>query len=196
MYLNKLLIKDFGKFNNKEIGLKPGINVIQGQKASGKTTIKEFITAMLYGFSSCSFNDDDNYKYETYKPADRGYSGKAYIKNGDDTYFVERSFTRKSSRTSVLDIGTGRELKVSGGSLNGKLFDLSKDDFTNCLCIDDNDGVYTEYIKKDLKNIVSTGTVLIDKDKSIETLKAKREAFDISAIDKNTASTPAVPRES
>ena len=184
MYLNKLLIKDFGKFNNKEISLKPGINVIQGAKSSGKTTIREFITAMLYGFSSCSFNEKDEDKYETYKPSDRGYSGKAYIKNGDSTYFVERSFTKKNSRTSVLDIGSGRELKVNDGSLNGKLFDLSRDDFTNGLCIDDNAGNYSEYVKNDFKNIISTGTVSIDKEKSIEALKEKRNNFDISKIDK------------
>ncbi|MBR1816002.1 MAG: AAA family ATPase [Lachnospiraceae bacterium] len=185
MYLNKLLIKDFGKFNNKEISLKPGINVIQGAKSSGKTTIKEFITAMLYGFSSCSFNEKDNEKYEIYRPSDRGYSGKAYIKNGDNTYFVERSFTKKNSRTSVLDIGSGREIKVNNGSLNGKLFDLSRDDFVNGLCIDDNNGNYTEYVKKDFKNIISSGAVSIDMEKSIGILKEKRDSFDISKIDKN-----------
>ena len=34
MYLNKLLLKNFGKFNNKELVLKPGINVINGKKDS------------------------------------------------------------------------------------------------------------------------------------------------------------------
>ena len=187
MYLNKLLIKDFGKFNNREISLKPGINVIQGQNSSGKTTIKEFVTAMLYGFSSCSFNEKDDKKYETYKPIDRGYSGKAYIKNDENTFFVERSFSGKSNRTSVLDIGSGRELKVDNGSLSGKLFNLSKDDFVNGLCIDDNDGNYTNYVKNDFKNIISSGAAAIDKDKSIANLKAKRENYDIANIEERIA---------
>ncbi|MBQ9607940.1 MAG: AAA family ATPase [Lachnospiraceae bacterium] len=187
MYLNKLLIKDFGKFNNREISLKPGINVIQGQNSSGKTTIKEFVTAMLYGFSSCSFNEKDDKKYETYKPIDRGYSGKAYIKNDENTFFVERSFSGKSNRTSVLDIGSGRELKVDNGSLSGKLFNLSKDDFVNGLCIDDNDGNYTNYVKNDFKNIISSGAAAIDKDKSIANLKAKRENYDIANIEEKIA---------
>ena len=185
MYLNKLLIKDFGKFNNREISLKPGINVIQGQKDSGKTTIKEFIAAMLYGFSSCDYNDRDNNKYEVYKPSDGGYSGKAYIKNDGSTYFVERGFTKRNARTSVLDVGSGRELKVDNGSLNGRLFNLSRDDFANGLCIDDNDGDYAGYVKTDFKNIISSGAASIDKEKSIANLKAKRDNYDIDKIDKN-----------
>lgn len=43
MYINKLLLKEFGKFNNKEIRLKKGLNLIYGANESGKTTVKEFI---------------------------------------------------------------------------------------------------------------------------------------------------------
>ena len=39
MYLNKLLLKDFGKFNNKEIELKSGVNLIYGPNEAGKTTL-------------------------------------------------------------------------------------------------------------------------------------------------------------
>ena len=38
MYLTKLLMKDFGKFHNKEVNLKPGINIICGGADSGKST--------------------------------------------------------------------------------------------------------------------------------------------------------------
>ena len=52
MYLNKLLLKDFGKFNNKEMNLTTGINLIYGEKDSGKTTVKDFIVSMLFGIDN------------------------------------------------------------------------------------------------------------------------------------------------
>lgn len=35
MILNKLLLKSFGKFQNREIVLKEGINVVYGENESG-----------------------------------------------------------------------------------------------------------------------------------------------------------------
>ena len=187
MYLNKLLIKDFGKFNNKEISLKPGINVIYGDEGSGKTTISEFIKAMLYGFSSCSYNKGENLSYEQYKPEDknRGYSGKAYIKKGEDNYFVERSFSRKNSRVSVLDVGSGREIKVNGESLKGKLFELPKDGYVNGLCIDDNDGEYASYVTEDFQNLMASGATGIDIDRSIASLREKKSEYDTTKVERN-----------
>ncbi len=185
MYLSKLLIKNFGKFNNKEITLTPGINVIKGRYSSGKTTVKEFIISMLYGFNIC--NIDKNDKFEKYKPnTGNSFSGKAYIKNEEKTFFVERSFARKNSRLNVLNIESGRELKVSGESLDGTVFNYDKSDFLNCLCIDDREE-YAGYITRDFKNITATNTDFINKDKSISLLKKRKEKYDINSIEKNIA---------
>ena len=36
MYINKLFLKEFGKFNNKEIKLDKGLNVLYGEPGAGK----------------------------------------------------------------------------------------------------------------------------------------------------------------
>ena len=186
MYLNKLLIKNFGKFNNKEIVLKPGINVVYGKKESGKTTIKDFIVAMLYGFSNCSLNEKKKNKFELYKPGDGGvYSGKAYIKDEDKTFFVERSFAKKNSRTNALELNTGRDVKLENDNLDGKLFNCCRYDFVNGMCIDDCDDNYEGYLKKDFDNMIVTGTSSIDLNRSIAYLRKKRKEYDTDAIADN-----------
>lgn len=183
MYLNKLLIKNFGKFKNEELTLKPGINVIKGEKGTGKTTIKDFVISMLYGFSNCAINEKKTDKFDIYKPKDNSvFSGKAYLKKEDNTFFVERSFAKKNSRTSVLELKSGRDIKVENDSLDGKVFDCCRDDFVNGLCIDDHGLDYDSYLKRDLSNMFLTGTSEINIGKSIAFLKKKRREYDTSPI--------------
>ena len=92
MYLNKLLLKDFGKFNNKQIELKSGLNLIYGENEAGKTTVKEFIVGMLYGIEKSRGLGARLDNYELRKPLNgRGFSGKAYIKHNGKNYLIERS---------------------------------------------------------------------------------------------------------
>ena len=49
MYFSNTLLRGFGKFNNKSLDLKQGINVISGSEDSGKTTFKDFLIGMLFG---------------------------------------------------------------------------------------------------------------------------------------------------
>ena len=52
MYFSKLLLKDFGKFHNREINLKPGVNVVYGTRNAGKSTVADFEYATLYGIGT------------------------------------------------------------------------------------------------------------------------------------------------
>ncbi len=185
MYLNKLLLKNFGKFNNKELVLKPGINVINGKKDSDKSTIKDFIVSMLYGFSNCALNEENN-KYELYKSKDgTGISGKVNLKEDDKTYFVERSFSKKNSKVSVLELNSGKDISIDNESLDGKMFNCCREDYVNGLCIDNKDGDYEGYIKHDFGNMIVSGAASIELNKSIFYLKKKRREFDSSAIVEN-----------
>ena len=79
MYFSKLLLKDFGKFHNCELNLKPGVNVVYGKRNAGKSTVADFEYAMLYGISTFPETDADALMH--HKPMDgRGFSGKAYLK--------------------------------------------------------------------------------------------------------------------
>ena len=42
MKITELILKNFGKFTNKQILLADGINIIYGENESGKTTLHTF----------------------------------------------------------------------------------------------------------------------------------------------------------
>lgn len=47
MKITELILKNFGKFTNKQILLTDGINIIYGENESGKTTLHTFLKGML-----------------------------------------------------------------------------------------------------------------------------------------------------
>ena len=49
MKITELILKNFGKFTNKQILLTDGINIIYGENESGKTTLHTFLKGMLFG---------------------------------------------------------------------------------------------------------------------------------------------------
>ena len=67
MLIKKLQVNNFGKLKNKEISLKSGINVIYGENESGKSTLLDFITSMLYGIDK-NKNGKEISNYDKYTP--------------------------------------------------------------------------------------------------------------------------------
>ena len=48
MKIKKLVIRGYGKFNDREIDFKDGLNLVYGSNEAGKSTLQAFIKAMLY----------------------------------------------------------------------------------------------------------------------------------------------------
>lgn len=188
MYLNKLLLKDFGKFNNKEIELKPGVNLIYGENEAGKTTIKEFIVGMLYGIDKSRGLGARLDNYELRKPLNgRGFSGKAYVKNDGKNYLVERSFLRHNRKLNVMDVQSGREVKLKNkNSLHGSMFDLDKNTYVNTLCIGEHGAAPGKELAGELNNylanLTTSGSADIDKEAAIDILKEERSKYNVRAV--------------
>lgn len=49
MIIQELRLKNFGKFTDKSIQLKEGMNLMYGENESGKSTIHTFIKGMFFG---------------------------------------------------------------------------------------------------------------------------------------------------
>mgnify|MGYP003205391100 CR=1 FL=1 len=49
MKITELILKNFGKFTNKQILLSDGINIIYGENESGKTTLHTFLKKIPAG---------------------------------------------------------------------------------------------------------------------------------------------------
>ena len=184
MYINKLLLKEFGKFNNKEIKLNPGLNLIYGPNESGKTTIKEFIVGMLYGIDKSRGLGAKLDNYQLRKPINSsGYSGKAYVSSNGKSHLIERSFLRTNKNATLTEIETGKEVQLKKpNSFNGLLFDVDKSTYVNTLCIGEHGAAPGKELADELGNYVlnltTTKNADIDKAETIKYLKNEKKKYD------------------
>ena len=177
MYLTKLLLRDFGKFHNEEINLQPGINLIEGKEGSGKSTIREFITGIIYGMRKQSGENPNRRAYDSLRPEGRSrYSGTGYAKQGDQTYLIDRSFLAGAKKTSVLDVRTGREMNLKKpDSLYGTVLETDKNTYQDTYVIADTEGRAAEELTTYLGNKIQTGSGSLDRAKAIAFLKAEQK---------------------
>lgn len=174
MYLNKLLLKEFGKFHNTEINLKPGMNLLYGEKDAGKTTVSEFVSGIFYGLEGS----------EEKRPRNgRDFSGKAYMKKDNASYLIERTFFRNAAKTSVLDIQSGREKKLSApNTLQKTMIETDCSTYNDVMRIGEAENDPKDAVKDCLKNISETGTTYIQKEKAISFLKAEKKKNDTKPL--------------
>mgnify|MGYP000157126013 CR=1 FL=1 len=90
MYINKLHLRAFGKFINKRLYFENRFNIIYGENEAGKSTVHNFIEAVLYGFDE----DEETSKYDKYKPWNGNlYKGSIGIRNNSgEKYLVSKDF--------------------------------------------------------------------------------------------------------
>lgn len=119
MILRDLKLIGFGKFDNRSLKLKDGINIIYGENESGKTTIHSFIDGMFYGFLKPYVKStiylEEHKKYIPWNS--NRYAGVIrFTINGED-YRIERTFTRNKEETKVLIENTGEDItyKINTG---------------------------------------------------------------------------------
>lgn len=122
-YIKELNIKSFGKFKDKIIGLNPDFNLLYGLNESGKTTIKNFIEGMFYGFDEGKVRISFNKKRELYRPKDSYiYTGEITLVKDGETYLLYRDFDSGDYR--ILNLSQNCELETKKSDLNfpGKFF--------------------------------------------------------------------------
>lgn len=135
--IDKVKINAYGKIKDKEIAFDNHINIIYGKNESGKSTILNFITNILYGISK-NKNGKDYSDFERYKPWDtEEFSGKIeYTLDNGESFEVFRDFKKK----------------------NPKIFNQNKEDISKEFNIDKSKGneFFYEQTKMDEKLFLST----------------------------------------
>ena len=138
MYINKLFLKEFGKFNNKEIKLDKGLNVLYGEPGAGKSTIRDFVSGILYGMNKTKGLGARGDNFALRKPSGgNGYAGKAQVTNAGKSHLMERNFNMSTDGATLTDIESGKDERlVSKNSYRGVLFDMDKSTFVDAMCVD------------------------------------------------------------
>lgn len=115
MKIKRLHLNSFGKFEDKKIEFKDGLNIVYGLNESGKSTIQMFMLSMLYGTKSVSPKESKEIKevLNKYRPWSRdanvNFGGEIEYTLGKSGYKIERSFDDNTS-TNVIDNSNGQSI--------------------------------------------------------------------------------------
>lgn len=101
-------IDGFGKFVNRDFTFGEGLNIIYGLNEDGKTTLNNFLEAMLFGPQKKSKNFGKSV-YDAMEPWDEKavYRGTLTVEFNGKTYEIRRDFRRECESFAILDTGTG-----------------------------------------------------------------------------------------
>lgn len=189
MYFSKLLLKDFGKFHNRDINLKPGVNVVYGTRNAGKSTVADFEYATLYGIGTFPETEDDDLAH--HKPMDgHSFSGKAYVIKDGDEYLVERSFRKHNMTTQVLNVKNGRVGKLKHkNSLYESLTGVDKKTYSDALYIRQQKDTENEAeeLNTFVTNLATTGSSNLDKRRALAILRDQKNALDVTETEQQIA---------
>lgn len=123
IFIEELNIKSFGKFQDKIIRLDPSFNLIYGLNESGKTTLKNFIEGMFYGFDEGKLRTSFSNKREIYRPKSSYiYAGEMKLTKDGDRFLLYRDFDSGDYRVTNLSENKEVDLKKSDLNAPGKYF--------------------------------------------------------------------------
>lgn len=174
MLLTKLKLNYFGRFQNKEIELKPGINLIYGDNEAGKSTIHTFIKGMFFGIERLrgrgSATKED--LYTRYLPWEYpgAFGGSMDIRIGDKEYRLQRSFHANDKSFAIIDLSTGREVKLREGLISELIPGLTESTFKNTISIEQLKAQTDSELAVQVRNYIAN--LSIAKSKEVNVAKA------------------------
>lgn len=190
--VDKLKIYGFGRFNNQEFELAPGLNVVFGGNEAGKSTIHSFIEAMLFGFWKPNFPHQElEPGYEKYRPWNgASYGGEMEYSWQQGKVKVVRDFSRNT--VCLYDLASGKT--IQGLPLNSwgepdfaRLhFGCSKMVFRNTISISQlgsaTDSAVAQEVRNLLSNLAQSGGSGISVKQGMEILANSRRQLDFELV--------------
>lgn len=186
MYINKLFLKEFGKFNNREIKLEQGLNILYGGSGSGKSTVRDFVTGIFFGINKSGGLGSRRDNFAARKPKNaNGFSGKAHVTGSGKSYLLERNFNMTTDGAVLTDIESGKAERLRAkNSYRGVLFDMDKSTYVDSLSVEpaeergSSDKAVCDFLEKYLHNIRETGCSGINKEATVEYLENEKKKYD------------------
>lgn len=137
MKITELQINNFGKLHQKKIQPQPGLNIVYGDNESGKSTLHQFITGMMFGMEKQRGKAGKNDCYQQYEPWNSSsyYTGSMRFEVGGKSFFIERNFYHKEKSAVLRNEQDGEELSVFQGDMEMLLGGMKKNTYENTYCI-------------------------------------------------------------
>lgn len=180
MIIREANIGKFGKLENQKYQFAPQINVIYGANESGKSTLMQFLKAMLFGLEKTRVRKTLD-TYNRYEPWDTPayFYGSMMFETGQQQFLLERNFYYKEKRARLVNIRDGEELSVEYGDLDMLLGNVSAAAYENTCSIGQEQllpgrelGVLLE---DERSNLAQTGSGDFQLSKALQELEQKRK---------------------
>lgn len=191
MIIKKLILTSFGKFQNKTVEFKKGINLIYGENEAGKSTIHSFIEGMFYGFFKPYMkNKKYTESYDKYFPWDNSsnYSGVLILRD-ERQIRIERNFMKNKDSVQVFYNETGEEITNSYAydpviKMNDPALvhiGLNQSTYRNTISIGQMESKTSEElimeVKDNIINLGETNSVEVSVNNVMKSLASKRAAI-------------------
>ncbi|NLZ82418.1 MAG: AAA family ATPase [Clostridiales bacterium] len=203
MVINRLSLKYFGRFQNQEIELKAGINLIYGENEAGKSTIHTFIKGMLFGIErargrAVATKEDI---YQRYLPWDYpgAYGGSMDIRVGDKSYRIERSFHTNDRYFRIINLETGREVILNEGHISELIPGLTESTYRNTISVEQlkasTDAELASKVQNYIANFSITKSNEVNVSKAVKDLVAKKKSLEKALDQKEILSLEVLIKE-
>ena len=163
-------LKNFGNFVDEKLTFHDGINVIWAKNGAGKSTIHEFILAMLYGL-----NGEECIRWQSWN-GNGCLSGSMRFESGGKTYLLERDFLDGKNKGRLFCETDREELSVENGDLQRLLGGMSEKAWKNTLYVTQRGPNIGKELASELKNYLGnlSGKEHIDVSRAQESLEKKQ----------------------
>src|SRR4029078_1258523 len=112
MRLVRAEIDGFGRYNGRTFELGRGLRVVYGKNEAGKSSLQQFVLAMLYGMKKPGRKRAVYLEEEAkYRPWNGGiYGGKLWVEVDGVLYRIERNLRREDEWVRIYRDDTGEDL--------------------------------------------------------------------------------------
>ena len=182
MIIDTLNLTHFGRFHQASLRLSPGINVIYGENEAGKSTIHQFIQAMLFGVERLRGKASKKDAYSRFQPWEQGknYEGSMVLEHEGEMYRLTRNFYKEDEYFRVEQLRTGKEILLPGGQIDGLVDGLTRNNFKNTLSISQLessiDSRFGLTLQAYMANIQRTKNQEVDLQQTLDYLRKEKKA--------------------
>ena len=188
MVIKNLYLEHFGRFHEREIMLKPGLNLVYGRNESGKSTLHSFIRGMLFGIGKNRGREGKNSRYSAYLPWDTPslYGGAMEIGEGEEEYRLYRSFYKETREDRCVRLRTGEEVPFTDGRPAFLPEGFYQVLFDNTVSMEQDAQLAKKDLAEQLKNYIAnlstSGDHEVDIDLAVRQLKEEKKRLRSSEV--------------
>lgn len=186
MIIEKIDIKSFGRITDLSLSFAEGVNVLEGENESGKSTIAAFIKYMLYGFDVKGDGEDTDERRRRLNWETGICQGTMTVRVGEKKYVVSRTTvpTQTSGRitykedSSIIDLDTGAPAfgKIAAGEV---FFGVDRELFENTAFVGQlyDSKIDEGSVRQSIENILFSGSEKINNQRAAAKIGDKMHAL-------------------